>query len=100
MTPSTPSSPVPRSFPSRISVTPRAVFGFNSQTFNRPYGIQPMFASEKDSAGNTIEMSISDIDPPLDQDQLYKYYKDDGLVQTVDAEGNEVVLNINDIQTA
>jgi len=56
-----------------------------------------MFASEKDSAGNTIEMSISDIDPPLDQDQLYKYYKDDGLVQTVDAEGNEVVLNINDI---
>lgn len=77
--------------------TPKAHFGFNSQTFNRPYGIQPMFATERDSAGNNIEMSISETDKPSPFDQLYKYYKEDGLVETVDAEGNEVILNINDI---
>jgi hypothetical protein len=56
-----------------------------------------MFATERDSAGNNIEMSISEADKPSPFDQLYKYYKEDGLVETVDAEGNEVILNINDI---
>ena len=33
----------------------------------------------------------------VQKDQLYKYFKEDGLVQTVDSEGKEIVVNINEI---
>ena len=68
--PMTPASSKPKVAPS-FHKNAQTKLGFNSESFSRPYGVQPAFATAKDLAGNTIEMSINEIaDTDKDQEQF------------------------------